>query len=184
MCPLFCSFCTFRVLNYLQLLTNISETLVCFVLMLQFYFTTRAELDYLDGKHTVSGFAWFCQQSWNFPTTMTKKIVHFVQRIPLDLIMKNGGALQVFGEIAEGLDTLMRINEAFVDENHKPYKNIRYTSCFINMTSKIGFSVFEDLKSLVLVHQTYKPNVNSWPRESRNWVKISDTQGKLVFCVE
>jgi len=92
---------------------------------------------------------------------MTKKIVHFVQRIPLDLIMKNGGALQVFGEIAEGLDTLMRINEAFVDENHKPYKNIRYTSCFINMTSKIGFSVFEDLKSLVLVHQTYKPNVNS-----------------------
>jgi peptidyl-prolyl cis-trans isomerase-like 4 len=49
----------------------------------QFYFTTRAELDYLDGKHTV------------------------------------------FGEVAEGLDTLMRINEAFVDENHKPYKNIR-----------------------------------------------------------
>ncbi len=56
--------------------------------------------------------------------------------------MKNGGGLQVFGEVAEGLDTLMRINEAFVDENHKPYKNIRYTSCFINMTSKIGFSVF------------------------------------------
>jgi hypothetical protein len=100
MCPLSCSFCTFRVLNCLQLLTNISESLVSFVLMLQFYFTTRAELDYLDGKHTV------------------------------------------FGEVAEGLDTLMRINEAFVDENHKPYKNIRYTSCFINMTSKIGFSVF------------------------------------------
>jgi hypothetical protein len=119
MCPLSCSFCIFRVLNYLQLLTNISETLVSFVLMLQFYFTTRAELDYLDGKHTV------------------------------------------FGEVAEGLDTLMRINEAFVDENHKPYKNIRYTSCFINMTSKIRSSVFEDLKSLVLVHQTDKPNVNS-----------------------
>ncbi len=92
---------------------------------------------------------------------MTKKIVHFVRRIPLDLIMKNGGGLQVFGEVAEGLDTLMRINEAFVDENHKPYKNIRYTSCFINMTSKIRSSVFEDLKSLVLVHQTDKPNVNS-----------------------
>jgi hypothetical protein len=71
-----------------------------------------------------------------------KKSVHFVQRISLYLIMKNGGGLQVFGEVAEGLDTLMRINEAFVDENHKPYKNIRYTSCFINMTSKIGFSVF------------------------------------------
>jgi hypothetical protein len=84
-----------------------------------------------------------------------KKICAFCSRIPPDLIMKNVGGLQVFGEVAEGLDTLMRINEAFVDENHKPYKNIRYTSCFINMTSKIGFSLFEDLKSLVLVHQTF-----------------------------
>jgi len=33
--------------------------------------------------------------------------------------------LQVFGEVGEGLETLTRINEAFVDENNKPYKNIR-----------------------------------------------------------
>lgn len=49
----------------------------------QFYITTRAELDYLDEKHTV------------------------------------------FGEVGEGLDTLMRINEAFVDDNFRPFKNIR-----------------------------------------------------------
>ena len=33
--------------------------------------------------------------------------------------------LQVFGEVGEGLDTLTRINEAFVDDNFRPYKNIR-----------------------------------------------------------
>lgn len=33
--------------------------------------------------------------------------------------------LQVFGEIAEGLETLTRINEAYVDESNRPYKNIR-----------------------------------------------------------
>ncbi|KAG0606259.1 hypothetical protein M758_9G126200 [Ceratodon purpureus] len=55
----------------------------------QFYITTRAELDYLDEKHTV------------------------------------------FGEIAEGLDTLTRINETFVDENFRPYKNIRIKHAII-----------------------------------------------------
>lgn len=33
--------------------------------------------------------------------------------------------LQVFGEVAEGLETLTRINEAYVDEKSRPYKNIR-----------------------------------------------------------
>ncbi|CAI5988058.1 unnamed protein product, partial [Closterium sp. NIES-65] len=50
----------------------------------QFYITTRAGLDSLDGKHTI------------------------------------------FGEVAEGLDTLQRINEAFVDDKGRPFKNIRY----------------------------------------------------------
>ncbi|GJP59232.1 hypothetical protein CLOP_g9957 [Closterium sp. NIES-67] len=49
----------------------------------QFYITTRAGLDSLDGKHTI------------------------------------------FGEVAEGLDTLQRINAAFVDDNGRPFKNIR-----------------------------------------------------------
>lgn len=33
---------------------------------------------------------------------------------------------QVFGEVAEGLETLTRINEAYVDEKGRPYRNIRY----------------------------------------------------------
>ncbi|XP_002965848.2 peptidyl-prolyl cis-trans isomerase CYP59 [Selaginella moellendorffii] len=31
----------------------------------------------------------------------------------------------IFGEVAEGFETLTRINEAYVDDNHRPYKNIR-----------------------------------------------------------
>lgn len=38
---------------------------------------------------------------------------------------KKCSSLQVFGEVAEGLDTLARINEAYVDEKGRPYKNIR-----------------------------------------------------------
>ncbi|GLJ53270.1 hypothetical protein SUGI_1135250 [Cryptomeria japonica] len=41
------------------------------------------------------------------------------------------GKHTVFGEIAEGLDTLMRINEAFVDEKGRPYKNIRIKHAYI-----------------------------------------------------
>lgn len=40
-------------------------------------------------------------------------------------ITKVMSVLQVFGEIAEGLETLTRINEAYVDESNRPYKNIR-----------------------------------------------------------
>ncbi|KAI9126428.1 hypothetical protein K1719_002849 [Acacia pycnantha] len=41
------------------------------------------------------------------------------------------GKHAVFGEVAEGLDTLTRINEAYVDENGRPYKNIRIKHTYI-----------------------------------------------------
>ncbi|KAF6174365.1 hypothetical protein GIB67_027836 [Kingdonia uniflora] len=37
----------------------------------------------------------------------------------------------VFGEVAEGLETLTRINEAYVDENGRPFKNIRIKHTYI-----------------------------------------------------
>ncbi|KAH6768688.1 cyclophilin 59 [Perilla frutescens var. frutescens] len=37
----------------------------------------------------------------------------------------------VFGEVAEGLETLTRINEAYVDEKNKPYKNIRIKHTYV-----------------------------------------------------
>ncbi|XP_009627076.1 peptidyl-prolyl cis-trans isomerase CYP59 [Nicotiana tomentosiformis] len=41
------------------------------------------------------------------------------------------GKHTVFGEIAEGLDTLNRINEAYVDEKGRPFKNIRIKHTYI-----------------------------------------------------
>ncbi|RVW66935.1 Peptidyl-prolyl cis-trans isomerase CYP59 [Vitis vinifera] len=37
----------------------------------------------------------------------------------------------VFGEVAEGLETLTRINEAYVDDKGRPYKNIRIKHTYI-----------------------------------------------------
>ncbi|KAG5546831.1 hypothetical protein RHGRI_018861 [Rhododendron griersonianum] len=41
------------------------------------------------------------------------------------------GKHTVFGEIAEGLETLQRINEAYVDNKSRPYKNIRIKHTYI-----------------------------------------------------
>ncbi|KAM1244558.1 hypothetical protein ACFX1X_036340 [Malus domestica] len=41
------------------------------------------------------------------------------------------GKHTVFGEIAEGFETLTRINEAYVDEINRPYKNIRIKHTYI-----------------------------------------------------
>lgn len=41
------------------------------------------------------------------------------------------GKHTVFGEVAEGLDTLIRINEAYVDDKGRPYKNIRIKHTYI-----------------------------------------------------
>ncbi|GAB4836636.1 cytochrome P450 monooxygenase 59 [Ancistrocladus abbreviatus] len=41
------------------------------------------------------------------------------------------GKHTVFGEVAEGQETLMRINEAYVDEKGRPYKNIRIKHTYV-----------------------------------------------------
>jgi len=40
--------------------------------------------------------------------------------------------LQVFGEVAEGFETLTRINEAYVDHKGRPYKNIRFIQILLH----------------------------------------------------
>jgi len=41
-------------------------------------------------------------------------------------------SLQVFGEVAEGFETLTRINEAYADGKGRPFKNIRFVLLFYN----------------------------------------------------
>ena len=48
------------------------------------------------------------------------------------------GKKTVFGEVVEGLETLTRINEAYVDEKNRPYKNIR----FVNLLSCLLFKLY------------------------------------------
>jgi cyclophilin family peptidyl-prolyl cis-trans isomerase len=106
---------------------------------LQFYITTRAELDYLDEKHTVCNSfpdsSNLCKDS-NFMSNLSKFVLYVSRTLP-HYLYKNISRwripvvnvvyvlFQVFGEVGEGLETLMRINEAFVDDNFRPYKNIR-----------------------------------------------------------
>ncbi|KAL5977213.1 hypothetical protein ACLOJK_021555 [Asimina triloba] len=54
------------------------------------------------------------------------------------------GKHTVFGEVAEGIDTLTRINEAYVDEKGRPYKNIR--SDFI-LTSEFLVDLLMDMRA-------------------------------------
>ncbi|KAF3775615.1 Peptidyl-prolyl cis-trans isomerase [Nymphaea thermarum] len=53
---------------------------------------------------------------------------YFTLRDNLDYL---DGKHTVFGEVAEGFDTLTRINEAFVDESSRPFKNIRVKHTYI-----------------------------------------------------
>lgn len=63
----------------------------------------------------------------------------------ISLVSKMCPSLQVFGEVAEGFETLTRINEAYVDEKSKPYKNIRFVLIFFllrNVDWKWYFSIY------------------------------------------
>ncbi|MCL7052303.1 hypothetical protein MKW94_016872 [Papaver nudicaule] len=53
---------------------------------------------------------------------------YFTLRDDLDYL---DGKHTVFGEVAEGLETLTRINEAYLDEKGRPYKNIRIKHTYI-----------------------------------------------------
>ncbi|CAJ1978395.1 unnamed protein product [Sphenostylis stenocarpa] len=82
----------------------------------QFYITLRDDLDYLDGKHTTLPFD-DGQEESNSKTT------------PKD--NSSPPIMKVFGEVAEGFETLTRINEAYVDDKGRPYKNIRIKHTYI-----------------------------------------------------
>ncbi|XP_039170890.1 peptidyl-prolyl cis-trans isomerase CYP59 isoform X1 [Eucalyptus grandis] len=55
-------------------------------------------------------------------------LFYFTLRDDLDYL---NGKHTVFGEVAEGLETFTRINEAYVDEKGRPYKNIRIRHTYI-----------------------------------------------------
>jgi len=52
------------------------------------------------------------------------------------------GKHTVFGEVAEGFDVLQKFNEAYVDKDNRPYKDIR---------SALAFTVFVFLKFVCML---------------------------------
>ncbi|KAF8075406.1 hypothetical protein N665_1096s0006 [Sinapis alba] len=79
---------------------------------------------HLDLKHSKTGTVAMASGGENLNASQ----FYFTLRDDLDYL---DGKHTVFGEIAEGLDTLTRINEAYVDARNRPYKNIRIKHTYI-----------------------------------------------------
>ncbi|KZV56313.1 hypothetical protein F511_00310 [Dorcoceras hygrometricum] len=79
---------------------------------------------HLDVKHSKVGTVAMASAGENLNASQ----FYITLRDDLDYL---DGKHTVFGEVAEGLDTLTRINEAYVDEKNKPYKNIRIKHTYI-----------------------------------------------------
>uniref|UniRef100_A0A2N9F1Z1 Peptidyl-prolyl cis-trans isomerase n=1 Tax=Fagus sylvatica TaxID=28930 RepID=A0A2N9F1Z1_FAGSY len=114
----------------------------------QFYFTLRDDLDYLDEKHTVVVSALFsfghhgCNVDEKVLVCLISEceaasVILWESLLCCSLLgLPMGGSKgpclgEVFGEVAEGLDTLTRINEAYMDEKGRPFKNIRIKHTYI-----------------------------------------------------
>lgn len=70
----------------------------------------------------------------------------------------------IIGEVTEGLDTLMKINKAYVDENHRPYVNTRIKHIYIL------HDPFDDTVGLVELV----------PNQSPKLQKVNETGDELV----
>ncbi|OMO54484.1 hypothetical protein CCACVL1_27765 [Corchorus capsularis] len=79
---------------------------------------------HLDLKHSKTGTVAMASAGENLNASQ----FYFTLRDDLDYL---DGKHTVFGEVAEGFETLMRINEAYVDEKNRPYKNIRIKHTYI-----------------------------------------------------
>ncbi|CAK7355464.1 unnamed protein product [Dovyalis caffra] len=79
---------------------------------------------HLDLKHSKTGTVAMASAGENLNASQ----FYFTLRDDLDYL---DGKHTVFGEVAEGLETLARINEAYVDEKNRPFKNIRIKHTYI-----------------------------------------------------
>lgn len=79
---------------------------------------------HLDLKHSKMGTVAMASAGENLNASQ----FYMTLRDDLDYL---DGKHTVFGEVAEGLETLERINEAYVDEKSRPYKNIRIKHTYI-----------------------------------------------------
>ncbi|KAK8581589.1 hypothetical protein V6N13_144606 [Hibiscus sabdariffa] len=79
---------------------------------------------HLDLKHSKTGTVAMASAGENLNASQ----FYFTLRDDLDYL---DGKHTVFGEVGEGFETLTRINEAYVDDKNRPYKNIRIKHTYI-----------------------------------------------------
>ncbi|GMI92902.1 hypothetical protein HRI_002959500 [Hibiscus trionum] len=79
---------------------------------------------HLDLKHSKTGTVAMASAGENLNASQ----FYFTLRDDLDYL---DGKHTVFGEVAERFETLTRINEAYVDDKNRPYKNIRIKHTYI-----------------------------------------------------
>ncbi|PNX96181.1 peptidyl-prolyl cis-trans isomerase 4-like protein, partial [Trifolium pratense] len=95
----------------------------------QFYITLRDDLDYLDGKHTLRENTMDHLTLYELhpcrPPPLTESPIQFRSSLLTE------SPIHVFGEVAEGFETLTRINEAYADGKGRPFKNIRIKHTYI-----------------------------------------------------
>ncbi|KAK9086113.1 hypothetical protein Sjap_026524 [Stephania japonica] len=87
------------------------------------------------------------------------------------------GQHTVFGEVVEGLDTLTRINEAYVDEKGRPYKNIRIKHTYILDDPFDDPSQLADLIPDASPEGKPKEEVDNDVRLEDDWVPIDEQLG-------
>ncbi|GMI81092.1 hypothetical protein HRI_001778400 [Hibiscus trionum] len=79
---------------------------------------------HLDLKHSKTGTVAMASAGENLNASQ----FYFTLRDDLDYL---DGKHTVFGEVGEGFETLTRINEAYVDDKNRPYKNIRIKHTYV-----------------------------------------------------
>ncbi|XP_027355090.1 peptidyl-prolyl cis-trans isomerase CYP59 [Abrus precatorius] len=79
---------------------------------------------HIDLKHSMTGTVAMASAGENLNASQ----FYISLRDDLDYL---DGKHTVFGEVAEGFETLTRINEAYVDEKGRPYKNIRIKHTYV-----------------------------------------------------
>ncbi|XP_048430244.1 peptidyl-prolyl cis-trans isomerase CYP59-like [Pyrus x bretschneideri] len=127
---------------------------------------------HLDLKHSKTGTIAMASAGENLNASQ----FYLTLRDNLDYL---DGKHTIFGEIAEGFETLTRINEAYVDENNRPYKNIRIKHTYILDDPFDDPSQLAELIPDASPEGKPKDEVDDNVRLEDDWVPLDEQLGPL-----
>ncbi|XWS52249.1 hypothetical protein CRYUN_Cryun11dG0051800 [Craigia yunnanensis] len=125
---------------------------------------------HLDLKHSKTGTIAMASAGENLNASQ----FYFTLRDDLDYL---DGKHTVFGEVAEGFETLTRINETYVDEKNRPYKNIRIKHSYILEDPFDDPSQLPQLIPDASPEGKPKDEVDDYVRLEDDWVPMDEQLG-------